>query len=114
MVLNGAPRVSSWQAIDNATMPRLDRGLQEVAYAPAPTAAPDRSGVCSVVACPAPQGPTRLGRARRACGLRAANALPLAGRVGGLHPPGAGRGGAARRGPVSPPGATTSKERRRL
>src|SRR5262245_31573730 len=87
MVVNGARRVSSWHAMDNANMPRLDRGLQEVAYAPAPPAAPDRSGVCGVVSCPAPRSPVRLGWARRACGLRAGDALPVAGGTGGLHQP---------------------------
>src|SRR5215510_7885936 len=96
MVVNGARRVSSWHATDNATMPRLTRGLQEVVYAPAPTAAPDRSGVCGVVACPAPRGPVRLGRARRACGLRAGDALPLAGGTGGLPQPRADGGGGTR------------------
>jgi hypothetical protein len=38
-------------------MPHLDRGLQEVAYAPAPIAAPDQSGVCRAVAYPALRGP---------------------------------------------------------
>src|SRR5262245_29868343 len=87
MVLNGGHIVSSWHAMDNTQMPRLNRGLQEVVYAPAPTATPDRSGVCGVVACPAPRGPTRLERARRACGLRTDDALLLAGRTRGLHPP---------------------------
>ena len=38
-------------------MPPLDRVLQEVPYAPVPTAAPDQSGVCGAVACPAPRAP---------------------------------------------------------
>ena len=38
-------------------MPHLDGMLPEVPYAPAPTAAPDQSGVCGAVACPAPRSP---------------------------------------------------------
>src|SRR5882724_4855563 len=68
-------------------MPHLDGALQEVAYAPAPTAAPDQSGVCGAVARPAPRGTAGLGRARRACGLGASDALPRAGRVAGVHLP---------------------------
>src|SRR5215510_7007489 len=68
-------------------MPRRDGALPEVAYAPVPTAAPDQSGVCSAVSRPAPLGTNELGRARRACGLRADDALPLAGRVAGVHTP---------------------------
>src|SRR6516225_5866048 len=68
-------------------MPRLHRAWQEVAYAPALTVAPDQSGVCGEVSCPAPRGPSRLGRTCRACGLRAGDALPLAGGARGLHQP---------------------------
>src|SRR5215472_16289300 len=87
MVVNGARRVSSWHLMDHAHMPCLDRGVQEVAYARAPTAAGERSGVCRTVADPTLWDPARLGRARRACGLRADGALPLPGRAGGLHQP---------------------------
>ena len=38
-------------------MPRLDGALPEVAYAPAPPAAPDQSGLCGAVARPAPGAP---------------------------------------------------------
>ena len=34
-----------------------------------------------------PGAPLRLGRARRACGVGADDALPLAGRVAGVHTP---------------------------
>jgi hypothetical protein len=47
----------AWYATDNVHMPRLERALPEVAYVPAPTAAPDQSGVCGAVACPAPRAP---------------------------------------------------------
>src|SRR5262245_8176764 len=87
MVVNAARRVLSRHAMDNMTIPRLDRGLQEVVYAPVPAAAPDRSGLCGVVTCPAPRSPIRLGWARRACGLRADDALILAGGTGGLPQP---------------------------
>src|SRR5215470_2048106 len=87
MVLNGERSVCSWQPTDNVPMPRLHRAWQEVAYAPALTVAPDQSGVCGEVSCPAPRGPSRLGRARRACGLRAGDALPLAGGARRLDQP---------------------------
>src|SRR5499427_8670127 len=98
MVVNGERIVSSWHAMDNTQMPRLDRGLQEVVYAPVPAAAPDRSGVCGVVACPAFRGTVGLGRTRRACGLGAGDALPLAGRVAGVSRPGVDRSAGAARG----------------
>jgi hypothetical protein len=63
------------------------RVWQEIAYASALTVAPDQSGVCGVVSCPASRSPDRLRRARRACGLRAGDALPLAGGAGGIHKP---------------------------
>src|SRR5215813_6954720 len=85
MVLNGERSVCSWQATDNVPMPRLHRAWQEIAYASALTVAPDQSGVCGVVSCPASRSPSRLGRARRACGLRAGDALPFARGAGGIH-----------------------------
>ena len=79
--------VSSCRVTNNAKRPRLDGALPEVAYAPAPTAAPDQSGLCGAVARPAPWGTVVLGRTRRACRLRADDALPLAGRVASVHLP---------------------------
>src|SRR6516165_6254806 len=76
-----ARMLPAWHATDTVHMPRLDGALQEVAYAPAATAASDQSGVCGVVACPALRGPARVGWARQAWGLRTDDALPLAGRV---------------------------------
>src|SRR5215471_8028029 len=71
----------SWHATGNVYMPRPDRTLQEIAYAPAPTAAPDRSGIRGTVAYPAPRGPVSLKRTRRTCDLRTDDPLPLARRV---------------------------------
>ena len=99
MVLHGARIVSSWHATNNAKMPRRNGALPEVAYVPAPTAAPDQSGVCRAVSRPAPLGTTELGRARRACGVGADDALPLAGRAAGVHTPRPGwRAGPVKRG----------------
>src|SRR5262245_36546150 len=67
-------------------MLRLDGALPEVADVPAPAAAPDQSGLCGAVSGPPPLGTPDLGRTRRACVLGADDALPLAGRVAGVHP----------------------------
>ena len=56
MVLHGERIVSSCHATNNAKRPRLDGALPEVVSAPAPTAAPDQSGVCRAVARPALPG----------------------------------------------------------
>src|SRR5262245_28408547 len=89
--------------MNNTKMPCLDGALPEVADVPAPAAAPDQSGLCGAVSGPAPLGTNELGRTRRACGLGADDALSLAGRVAGVHPPCPG----GRAGPVKRVGRTT-------
>src|SRR5262249_3046964 len=95
MVLNSVRRVSFWHATDNTHMPRLARGVPEVADAPA--VPPDRSGVYGVVACPAPRDSVRLGRTCRASGLTSGGAFPRAGRGAGVHAPRADAGGGTAR-----------------
>jgi hypothetical protein len=69
-------------------MPPLDKGWQEVPYAPAPTAAPDQSGAFVVQLRAQPPGAPLAwdGRAEHV-GLRAGDTLLLAGRVTGVHVP---------------------------
>src|SRR5262245_8036903 len=90
-------------------MPRLDETLPEVTNVPTPTATADQSGVCGARAGPARGGPVRLGWARRACGLRADDALPHAGRVASVHLPRSGW----RAGPLTRAGRVTGAARAR-
>src|SRR5262245_59644862 len=87
MVLHGAHILSSCQATNNGKRPRRDGALLEIAYASAPTAASDQSGLCGAVSHSAPRGTPGLGRARRARGLGRDDALPLARRVADVHTP---------------------------
>jgi hypothetical protein len=52
----GSLIVSSCHDQDNLKMPRADAAGQGVNRAPIPTLAPDQSGVCGAVSCPAHRG----------------------------------------------------------
>ena len=64
-----------------------------------PADAPEQSGLCRPVPCPAQRRAVVVGRPGRASGLAPGGAVPLPGRIAGVYDPrAAGSGGTARRG----------------